>query len=159
MQDRLYKVNAMIHPASTPSNVHLQWSTRPPLPHHPAPCSHFTRTCSLHWALPPAMPCTYSPYHLITLILYQVPGALRSWHVDDMGYGMLSMFLTHACKFSVMYAQHYGQETRRWWVSWDPGVQVSRCMAEEGCRMEAPALPSTRSVTRMCLQKSVYKTP
>ena len=127
MQDRLYKVKcndtpcnghlAMIHPAM----IHQSSSSS-----SSCTCSHFTRTCSLHWALPPAMPCTYSPYHLITLILYQVPGALRSWHVDDMGDGMLSMFLTHACKFSVMYAQHYGQETRRWWVTWDPGVRYAQ---------------------------------
>ena len=30
-------------------------------------------------------------------VLYQVPGALRSWHEDDMGDGMLSIILTHAC--------------------------------------------------------------
>ena len=38
-----------------------------------------------------------------------------------------------------------------------PGVQVSRCMAEEWCRVEAPALLSTRSVMRMCLQDVYIK--
>ena len=42
------------------------------------------------------------------------------------------------------------------------GVQVSRCagvqmQAEEGCRMKAPALRSTRSVMRMCLQDVYIK--
>ena len=42
------------------------------------------------------------------------------------------------------------------------GVQVSRCAgvqmrAEEGCRMKAPALRSTRSVMRMCLQDVYIK--
>ena len=88
---------AMLHQSSSFITLHLQ-----PLHRH-----------SLHWALTPAMPCTHKINTLSPYVLYQVPGALRSWHVDDMGGGMLSMFLTHACKFSVMYAQHYGQETRR----------------------------------------------
>ena len=70
---------AMIHPAM----IHQSSSSS-----SSCTCSHFTGTAytgHLH------LQCL-APNHLITLILYQVPGALRSWHVDDMGYGMLSMF-------------------------------------------------------------------
>ena len=87
----------------------------------PAPAAytgHFHLQC-----LAPIHLITLSPYHLN---LVQVPGALRSWHVDVMGHGMLRMF-NPCMQISVMYAQHHGQDTRRWWRSWGPGVQVCRC--------------------------------
>ena len=94
MQDRLYKVNAMMHlqvhlamytcndPPDLPLLIILHLAATSPAPQ--PPLGTYTLQCPA-----PDHLITLTPYHLN---LVQVPGALRSWHVDVMGHGMLSMF-------------------------------------------------------------------
>ena len=88
MQDRLHKVNAMLHlqvhlamytcndPPDLPLLIILHLAATSPAPQ--PPLGTYTLQCPA-----PDHLNTLSPYHLN---LVQVPGALRSWHVDVMGH-------------------------------------------------------------------------